>query len=209
MNRLNTLIRPMKLTDLNEVVHLHLKAFPGFFLTNMGKNFLFELYKNFLRSNSSICLVAEIEKSIAGFAVGNLNPNGFFKKVLIRRGIVFLYYSLGALVKNPFYIAKRLFYALFYRGEQPVTISNAALLSSLGVNPGNKKNGVGTQLISTFCKTAFSRGAHAVYLITDRMNNDETNLFYIRKGFNLESVFENADGRKMNRYIKFSDEKSL
>ena len=199
----------MQKSDLNEVVQLHIRSFPDFFLTSLGKGFLFELYRDFLSDESAICKVIEHNGHISGFAVGNMNPGEFFRKVLWRKGHLFVYYSLKALIRNPGPVSRKLFFALRYRGEQPDKITNAALLSSIGVDPVYGKSGFGSMLIRAFCDEAFTKGAGAVYLTTDKINNDPVNTFYVKNGFTLESTFEKNKGRMMNRYILLRDEKTI
>jgi colanic acid biosynthesis glycosyl transferase WcaI len=195
--------------DLNEVVRLHIRSFPEFFLTSLGDGFLFELYSDFMKESSSICKVIEYEGQINGFTVGSLNPGGFFKKMLWQRWYFYLFYARKALFKNPVSVSRKLLFAIQYRGERPQKLSNAALLSSIVVNPDMSNSGFGSKLIRAFCQEAFLRGADAVYLITDKFNNDPVNTFYIKNGFQLESTFEKTRGRMMNRYILIKDEKII
>lgn len=201
--------RNMTKEDLDEVVQIHIKAFQGFFLTLLGKNFLYSLYENFIIDEFSICLVAEKDSIIKGFVVGNLKPDVLFRKMLFQKGYLYLLHSVKALFKSPVLVLKKLLYALRYRGERPNGYANAAILSSLGVDPGEGSKGTGSDLVRAFCKEAFLKGSDVVYLTTDKFDNDIVNSFYIKNGFKLESVIEKTGGRKMNRYIKLPDEKTL
>lgn len=192
--------------DLEDVVEVHQKAFPEFFLTFLGKGFLTELYKGFIQSDASICKVAVSDKSIVGFVVGNLHPDVFFKKLYYKKGLRFLFLALGSMFRKPTLVIKKIFYALRYRGEKPEALENAALLSSIAVNPEIESKGVGSKMMEAFCDEAFQRGSDSVYLTTDEDSNDLTNRFYLKNGFHLEAVFTQTNSRKMNRYIKFSNE---
>lgn len=203
------IIRNMAKTDLNEVVQIHIRAFPDFFLTSLGEGFLYELFKNFLHDDSSISKVVEKDKHIKGYEVGSLNPDILFRKMLFHKGYMFLFYSVKALIKNPVFVSQKMLYALRYRGEQPQKLINSALLSSIGVDPLSSKNGYGSMLIKAFCDEAFSKNASAVYLTTDINENDSVNSFYIKNGFKLDGVIKQTKGRIMNRYIKFPNEKTL
>lgn len=199
-------IRNMSKTDLNEVVQLHIKTFPDFFLTSLGNGFLYELYRDFLHDDFSICKIAEKNGRIKGFVVGSLQPNILFRKMLFYKGYLFLFYAFKALIKNPIFVFKKLLYAIKYRGDQPSKIINAALLISIGVASDSYSKGIGSVLVKEFCKEVFSKGAKAIYLTTDKFNNDHVNSFYIKNGFQLESEIIKTNGRIMNRYIKFSNE---
>lgn len=196
-------------SDLNEVVQLHIRSFPDFFLTSLGKGFLFELYRDFLTDESAICKVIEYNGHIKGFAAGNMNPGEFFRKLLWRKGHLFVFYSMKALIRNPVLVSRKLLFALHYRGEKPDKIVNAALLSSIGVDLAFGKSGFGSMLIRAFCEEAFTKGANAVYLTTDTIKNDPVNTFYIKNGFVLESTFLKNKGRMMNRYILLRHEKII
>lgn len=45
--------------DIDAVASVHLAAFPGFFLTSLGRKFLSEMYRGFLKHPSGIFFVAE------------------------------------------------------------------------------------------------------------------------------------------------------
>jgi ribosomal protein S18 acetylase RimI-like enzyme len=199
----------MSETDLNDVVQIHMKAFPGFFLTLLGNNFLYNLYRNFVLDNLSICLVAVKNSSVKGFVIGNLKPESIFRKMFFRQGYIFLLNSVRALFKNPKLVFKKLLYAIMYRGECPDGYARPALLSSIGIDPVEIKKGVGSHLIRTFCWQTFAKGADVIYLITDKYNNDYVNDFYVRNGFRLKKELVKSDGRIMNMYIKLPDEKIL
>lgn len=203
------IIQKMEIKDLDEVVQIHIKAFPGFFLTLLGRNFLHNLYKNFIRDDHSICLVARKDSLIRGFIVGNLKPEALFRRMLYRRGHLFLLYSLKPLILHPVLVSRKLIYALHYRGERPPAFENAALISSVGVDPGEGSKGAGSLLVREFCEKAFIKGSDTVYLTTDRYDNERVNSFYIRNGFMLKGVIEEPGRREMNRYIKFADEKTI
>ena len=206
---MNPVVRTIEEADLNEVVQLHIKSFPDFFLTRLGKKFLHELYKDFFLDDSTIFKIVQHEGHIKGFVIGTLNPDELFKKMLFQNGHKFLFFAVKGLIKNPLFVSRKLLYALQYRGERPEKTKNAALLSSIGVDPEFAKNGYGTILIKAFCEEAFTKNADAVYLTTDLTRNDPVNNFYVKNGFQIESTFEKSKGRMMNRYIKFRDEKNI
>jgi ribosomal protein S18 acetylase RimI-like enzyme len=205
---MNPIIRNMGKADLDEVVQLHTRAFPDFFLTSLGENFLHELYKSFLLDDSTISKIIEKDMQIKGFVIGTMKPDSFFRKMLFHKWFLLLVYALRAFVKNPVFVSRKLLYALKYRGERPEKLINAALLSSVGVDPLSAKSGFGTLLIKAFCDEAFLKNASAVYLTTDLVENDSVNAFYLKNGFHLEGVLKKTNGRLMNRYVKFPDEKN-
>lgn len=199
-------IRAAKLEDISETIAVHKAAFPGFFLTMLGNQFLYELYRGFWQDPASIWLVANHNSRVIGFVVGTTEPAGFFKRLLIRRWHAFILAGAAVFFRHSLQIARRFLAALVYRGEKPQGMDKAALLSSIGVSPQYAGRGVGMALVENFCQEAFSRGANHVYLLTDYADNDAANRFYVKCGFSLESSFTRDGGRKMNRYIRSSPE---
>ena len=96
----------------------------------------------------------------------------------------------------------KIYGALFYKGDQPQTLRQAALLSSIGVirNFGGKS--LGGMLLAGFEHKVLSKGIYFVYLTTDQVNNDHVNSFYTKYGYKQESQFMQQGSRPMLRYIK-------
>jgi len=194
-------IRPVCLYDVNELVNVHTRAFPGFFLSFLGPRFLREFYSAFLHEDTGIALVAEglVDGRVLGFVVGTTQPYGFFKRLLKRRWWAFCFASIGALLRRP-WIAPRIFRALFYRGEPPQG-PKRALLSSVAVGPEQQGCGLGRVLVTEWVEEARKRGVPGCYLTTDADNNDAVNRFYAKCGWRVESTYVTPEGRKMNRYV--------
>jgi ribosomal protein S18 acetylase RimI-like enzyme len=200
-------IRKATEADVDSIVLIHLNAFQGFFLSMLGKRFLHELYTGFIQDGDTIFLIAEQGSNVAGFIVGTTQPNRFFKQLLKNRWFALLLCAVPALLRHPWFVGKKLFSALAYRGENPKKLDQGALLSSIAVAPAYARQGIGESLVREFCESANRQGTHYVCLTTDRHNNDAVNLFYQRQGFTLESVFSKTGKREMNRYIYFLEAK--
>lgn len=56
--------------DIDAVASVHLAAFPGFFLTSLGRRFLIEMYRGFLSHPSGIFFVAEEQGRSWGLPLG-------------------------------------------------------------------------------------------------------------------------------------------
>ena len=192
-------VAPLTHGDVEPVVKLHLRAFPGFFLSFLGPRFLREFYFSFLADPVGMAFVARhMQEGVVGAIVGTVDPRGFFGRLLRRRWWAFAVASLGALLRRPS-SALRLARALVYRGEAP-TGPVRALLSSIAVSPDAQGQGIGRALVQRWLDEARSRGARGCFLTTDLENNDEVNRFYRSQGWKLESAYTTPDGRKMNRY---------
>jgi len=195
------MIRPMLLADVESVTYIHLSSFAGFFLSFMGLHFLREFYKTILLDESGIALVSAQAGGISGFAVGTTEPDGFYKRTILRNWHRFLLASVNPVVKKP-QTALRLSRRLFMTTQSNYP-ENEALLLSIAVHPSKQGAGIGKQLIESFSKEAKNRGATSISLTTDKLNNDMTNQFYIRCGFACARSFITSEGRQMNEYRKY------
>lgn len=194
-------IRVMKHGDLCHLCSLHMESFPGFFLTSLGPGFLRLLYAGFAREPNGICIVAEDKGVIVGFAAGTTVPDVFFGRLLRRQGWQFALAAIPGLLRNPAFVARKCLGALFYRGEEPTGLANAALLSSLAVTPACGGRGIGQRLVHSFAQEARKAGCSAIYLTTDEAHNDRVNCFYAKCGFVLRDTFKRPGNRIMNRWV--------
>lgn len=191
----------LKRDDIEQVVKVHIDAFPSFFLTFLGPKFLNEFYNSFLDDDQGVGFTAidNQNNQVLGAIVGPLNPQGYFKRLLKRKWFSFCLASISAVIKKPSVI-KRLFRAVFYRGEAPQGVLRS-LISSIAVSPNAQGKGVGKALVVKWLDEVKSKGSKGAFLTTDAENNDSVNIFYQKLGFKLESSYDTPEGRKMNRYI--------
>jgi ribosomal protein S18 acetylase RimI-like enzyme len=195
-------IRTATVDDVIAVARIHAVAFPNFFLTTLGDRFLRELYSGFLNHSSGIFFVADEAGTVVGFVAGTSSPDIFFSQMRQRRGIFFLLCVIPAVFRNPIVVARKLYSAVFYRGDKPAKLENCALLSSIGVMPMALGKNIGLELLGKFESEAFSRDARFVYLTTDQICNDRVNAFYRKCGYHEESRFLQQAHRPMLRYLK-------
>jgi ribosomal protein S18 acetylase RimI-like enzyme len=188
--------------DIEEIVAVHRDAFPDFFLTSLGERFLRRFYSAVGSDASALSFVGYVDGRIAGFVVGTLQPSQFFRKLLLRQGMRFCIDALGALLRRPWFVGRRLLRGLTYRGEAPELRGNSALVSSVAVLPSASGRGLATALLNAFCEAAARRGATSVYLLTDRDDNPAANRFYLKAGFILDTELTRSGKRPMNRYIR-------
>lgn len=184
---------------ISNIVDIHIKAFPDFFLTFLGPGFLKEFYKSFLHDEQGIGFVAIENDRILGAIVGPFKPAGYFKRLLLRKWYVFCFSSIGAVLRKP-KVIKRLFRAVFYRGEAPEG-GQRALLSSIAVAPDAQGRGIGQALVQKWTEEVKRRGGKGCYLTTDAENNEKVNRFYLNMDWKIESTFTTPEGRLMNRYV--------
>lgn len=184
---------------INEVVEIHLKTFPGFFLTFMGKGFLRELYMSYCKHELSGLLVAlGKEGHPIGFLAYSENVSALYKFMLKKKLAVFAWYSLGAFIRKP-KIFMRLVRA-FLKPKESKRTEEYIELASIGVMPESKGQGVGSSLVDKLKEIAENTSCQYIALETDAENNDGANRFYVKNGFVLNSTFETPEHRKMNEY---------
>ncbi len=186
---------------VDKIVDVHMEAFPGFFLTFLGPRFLKKSYKSLVYDRTCVSFVAEDEQThdVLGFIIGTLMPAEYFKRLLIKRWYAFCLASVTAVLKRPTVI-KRLFRAMFYRGDAP-SGPLRVLLSGVAVSPNLQKQGIGKALVERWVEEVGRRGGTGCYLTTDAKNNDKVNNFYQKLGWKIESTYTTPEGRVMNRYI--------
>lgn len=196
-------IRKATEKDIDSIVTIHTRAFDGFFLTSLGPNFLKLLYQSFLRREHGILRVAvDTDENIVGFAAGTTNPEVFFSNLRRQKSLNFLLRIIPSILKNPKPVLIKLYYAVFYRGDSPKKLTSIGLLSSIAVQPEVSGKSIGKRLLSDFEQQVQEKGSNALYLTTDKSNNDKVIIFYQNSGYHIESEFSQPGGRSMLRLIK-------
>jgi ribosomal protein S18 acetylase RimI-like enzyme len=197
------IVRDAVLGDINRIVHVHIAAFPDFFLTLLGSSFLKQLYKSFMYHPHGLLRVIEDDCGvIVGFTAGSFHPVTFFQQLKQRRWFVFGLAAVPALLNSPILVSRRLLRAVFYRGDGPKSILDAALLSSIAVMPDFLGRNAGKLLIYDFEEQIKKSDCNFVYLTTDASNNERVLNFYYKAGYSVESEFVQSNSRLMLRLIK-------
>jgi len=184
------------------MVEIHLRAFPDFFLSQLGRPFLRRLYAGFVREPTGCALVARQGAAVVGYIVGTSSPERYFPDRLRREGFAFACSALPGLLRAPWRTLERLWSALRYRGERPSDLSGGWLVGSVAVDPGVHVAGIGSALVQAFCARAAAARARWVYLLTDESGNSEVQAFYERAGFHLHSRIVRGGGRVMRVYAQ-------
>jgi len=195
-------IGELRVADVDAAVEVHLQAFPGFFLSFLGRSFLRQFYLAYCDDRTSVALVATRDQppELLGAVIGPLRPAGFYKSLLLRRWWRFGLAACAAVLRRPL-IIPRLVRAVSYRGDAPADRTDRALLSSVAVRPGAQGMGIGKMLVRAFLEKTKQAGLRGAYLTTDADNNDAVNAFYRRMGFKVESEFTTPEGRRMFRHV--------
>lgn len=186
--------------DAPNLAVLHREAFPEFFLSSLGEEFLIQFYLGFVDDPSAIVAVQrDLRGTPRGVAVGTTDAQGFYSRLLKRRFWGFVRASAIAALRNP-RVAPRLLRAVAYRGgSTPPT--GSALLSSICVDSHARRRGMGRAILLRWRQRAHACGASSAYLTTDAQTNDRVNEFYQRDGWALDQTFFTREGREMNQYV--------
>ncbi|MHB8111268.1 MAG: GNAT family N-acetyltransferase [Syntrophorhabdaceae bacterium] len=187
--------------DLSGIVQVHLTSFTSFFLSFLGQDFLFLLYKNILKDPEGIFLMAECGERVEGFIAGVLHQGNFYRRIAKYEKWSFARAAFLKFLRKPT-IAPRLFRAL-NRPNETKDESVQACLMSIAVLPESENRGVGKHLIDAFCDELAKRDVHSVCLTTDRNDNEKVNRFYQRCGFGVSKSFITPEGRAMYEYIRY------
>ena len=196
----------MELRELNqqdagligELADLHRKAFPAFFLTQLGLSFLKTLYRGYLDDPDSGIIAAEENGKIKGFIAYSNDYPKFYRNLIRNKIIQFAWCSALAAIRHPSFV-KRLLGA-FGKSSSVVKDEKYVELASICTDPAMEGQGIGSALIG-FLKSIVDFSIYAyINLETDADNNEKANRFYLKNGFKKEREYLTAEGRKMIEY---------
>jgi GNAT superfamily N-acetyltransferase len=191
------------ITDVPNVARIHLEAFEGFFLSELGYSFLCVMYRTFLLNTACIFVVRESKYGqVTGFAVGALSSGQKDRWLALRFMPQFLWAALPAIFRRPRTIVTRLAARFFKTGASFDVPNHAALLRSIGVLTSERGGGAGDGLLAAFEHMAIRQGATHVYLTTDQDNNERAQKFYKRHGYIVAECFQQDGQRPMWLMLK-------
>ena len=193
-------VRPAGPQDLAGIVQIHKKAFRGFFLTQLGAEFLRRYYALVLHYHAGIVLVSGVDGSLDGFVCGFRDPAEFYR-LMWRSRRLFMLPAMRALLRDPSLAARMLYGIQRIQDSAAQAQPGACELSSIAVAPESAQNGVGRSLVQAFLSRSWSMDAQCVYLTTDAESNDRANALYCDAGFQRARRFRQRQGRWMNEYV--------
>jgi ribosomal protein S18 acetylase RimI-like enzyme len=200
-------IRPASRADVAAVVRVHVAAFPGFYLSDLGPAFLRAYYRLILGHRGGCILVAEAEETVAGFVAGFRDPSAFYRGMAAAKWRLAWPIARG-LLRNPRLIVRTVHNVYRVRSAQhqpPLASGDCCELSSLAVAPEYAKNGIGSRLVARFVAENRAAGVAKISLATDAEDNDSVNRFYQRLGFKNEGIYQAVGGRWMHEYVLWLD----
>lgn len=190
-------IRLATAKDLDQIVATHIDAFPGFFITLLGRSFIKTMYRFFLVRSEVVFLVAESNIGVFCFAVGWFGDRSK-QRLLLLIYIPFLCVSvLPALFRNPIAIGTKLWARMRAKDGTPELPKNVLYLSSIGLKRSCWGRGVANDILAAFEAKGRERKASAVILTTDADNNERTLAFYKKCGYKITQLYKQDNLRKM------------
>jgi ribosomal protein S18 acetylase RimI-like enzyme len=186
---------------LEEIVAVHLEAFPGFFMARLGSRFLREYYECVADYPRGVLLTESARENCIGFVSGFVDPASFYRELRRRRLRLGLAACAGILTRPNRLIALLANYRRAGRAASRLSVPSTAELSSLAVRPSAVGRGVGSRLVRNFMTAARGHGADRVVLSTDASDDNSANGFYRGLGFTFVRTFEPRRGRLLNEYI--------
>lgn len=193
-------VRRMNSAELDRVVEIHLEAFPGFFLTYLGRRFLVRFYESILADPTGIALIAVVPgQGVVGFAMGTTEPHGFYSRLFRRRLLPIGLSILPSILRRPSTLI-RVIRRVLQRATGPTAALPGTELMSLAVRPAARGVHAGKRLVETFMDEARRAGSESLWLLADAVDNEAVLEFYKRLGFANIRQMTTPEGRRMVEY---------
>ncbi|MDO4562914.1 MAG: GNAT family N-acetyltransferase [Clostridia bacterium] len=182
-----------------QIVDIHMQTFTGFFLTFLGRGFLKELYKGFCTHEKSGLIIARSENGVVGFLAFSEDLSAFYKYLIKKSLLPFMYYGLGAFFRKPAIMARLV--RSFLKPAESKRAESYVELSSIGVSPEAENKHIGRRMLNKLL-SMYDGSSEFEYikLETDAVNNEKANHFYAANKFVLCDTYQTKEGRQMNEY---------
>lgn len=191
----------MKQEHVLDVVRVHEVAFPGYFLTFLGRRFLRLLYSEILKTegNSSVVAWSSKHQAVVGFAVAVSDQENFYSGLIQRRLFAFATAALRATIRNP-RIIPRLLRALTYPSKSREAPAQACFLS-MGVHPDMRGRQIAVRMTDKMMQGLKDNGAESVLFVIDRDVNERAKNFHYRYGARPVREYQTPEGRWMEDLV--------
>jgi ribosomal protein S18 acetylase RimI-like enzyme len=170
------IVRAARPADLARVAELHATCVTDGFLPTLGQPFLRRLHRRCLLDTDAALLVAECDARVTGFLAAVVDVGRFYKRFLIRDGVVAATLAAPRLAQS----TRRILETLRYPGttaELP-----AAEILAVAVDPAIRARGVGRSLVASAQRVLASRSVAKVKVVAAATNARALNL-YEQSGF--------------------------
>ncbi len=187
--------------DIADIVAIHIKAFPDFFLTTLGEGFLKLYYRSVLRSSDGVLLVGQSDGETTGFCAATMLSAGFNKRLIKNNFMGYVGQGTKLLFTHPLRIW-HLFKNMTKENADVGDKGDYAELLSIGVDPNKQGGGVGKKMLIALEEEVNRRGGTKLSLTTDYVNNEKAIGFYHSLGYEAWYDFVTYPNRRMYRMIK-------
>ncbi|MDD2284304.1 MAG: GNAT family N-acetyltransferase [Paludibacter sp.] len=198
-------IQIVRKEHIKSVVELHLQSFDGFFLTQLGEDFLCFFYEKLRCDERSKILGAYDDMGkLVGFCAFTYLSSGFYSYLVKKNIVKFAYWGIRILIKKPSNLIRLL---RNFKKEKNTTgdIGNYAELLSVATLPEMQGKGIGKRMLFEMEVDLKMKSCKSVSLTTDFENNEKVLYAYKSMGYDILYDFISYPDRKMYRMIKKLD----
>lgn len=202
--------------DLSAIADIHMAAFPGHALAQLGAAGVRDYYRLLLASDVAVLLVARHRGSAVGFAAGTTQPTQLYRAFLIRVVARRPWRMLHSFARDPRRIllaARRVLQRSLMRhpvrtgtskgAGQTARCGAVAELSSIATRESHTGRGVGSGLLSGFEERCRSTGSMAIALYTYSGPSERAVVdFYLHRGYAVVATADHGDGLGRLRLMK-------
>jgi GNAT superfamily N-acetyltransferase len=160
------------------------------------------MYKNSIGHEQTVSYVAVNENDeVVGVTLGYVDCSAFYHDIIKRKWLAFGFRAMWGVIRRPS-IIPRILRSLKHKGNvPPCDIKPLGSLPSTAVRPDAQGAGIAIAIIRSACDEFVRRGIHAVFLTTDRDDNDRVRGFYSALGWDLLGYYTTHEGRRMCWYL--------
>lgn len=191
--------------DVEEIVKVHIAAFPSSFLSKLGPSFLFVFIKYMLKSSDVHLIILRLENEIVGYSAISRGDFSLWRGLAMQKPVSCFYYLTRVLINGsikPLELLNRI------RSNKDFVFGTWHL-HSIAVLPSFQGKGIGKRLmqivenyIDEISVGSFDK--YSLSLTTNKLENLGAIGFYKRIGFNVESE-ATINNREMLLLIKKYD----
>ncbi|MDD4592842.1 MAG: GNAT family N-acetyltransferase [Parabacteroides sp.] len=186
---------------IENITKLHQEAFDGFFLSELGSDFLSTYYDSVRENDRGVLLGCFEDKKLLGFCAATTLSEGFNKYLVKSNFFSFAKIGFFLLFTRPKALLRLL--KNFTKSDPSVSDDGRyAELLSIGVSPSAQGKGVGKKLLMALEESLNDKNVSQLSLTTDFYDNEKTLNFYKGLGYETMYDFVAYPDRRMYRLIK-------
>jgi ribosomal protein S18 acetylase RimI-like enzyme len=187
--------------DLTAVVEVHKDSFNGFFLTELGDDFLMTYYNSLRTDPKAVLLGIYDNEDLLGFCAATSLSKGYNSYLVKSNILTYLIVGTKILFSNPAAILRLV--RNFSKSDSIIEDNDEyAELLSIGVLSNKQGFGIGKKLLLELEVELSKKGCVDLSLTTDFYNNENAIKFYESLGYEIYYDFIAYPNRKMYRMIK-------